>query len=370
MPFGGTAIVRNLKLMERITIHDVARLAGVSIKTVSRVVNGEPNVSERTRERVERAVRQLNYRPNPAARQLGGSRSFLLGLFYDNPSASYIINVQNGVLAESRARGFDLVLHPCNYTDRQLVNEFLSAAAQLRLDGLILTPPLTDNGSLVEVLAERGIPFVSISPAEATPRAPLCVKTNDRSVCAAMTQCLLAMGHRRIAFLAGHPDHAAIRHRELGYLDALSAAGIAVDRELIVQGYNDYDSGFDGTNRLLALEDPPTAVFAANDDMAAGAMTAVHEAGLSVPSQISIAGFDDVPLAAHVWPTLTTIRQPIEKMASKATELLLERLQGDTLDNQSVVIDSELVFRNSTLRPGQRRDNKSGLPPGKGKRYG
>lgn len=328
------------------TIDDVAALAGVSIKTVSRVVNKEPNVSAGTRERVERAIAQLNYRPNPSARRLAGNRSYLIGLLYDNPSASYVINVQTGVLEACRAESYDLLIHPCTYTDASLPEEIVQLYRDSSLDGLILTPPLSDLAPLVKALRKEGVPSIRIAPAERIADTDA-VRTNDRAACREMTEYLAALGHERIGFIIGHPDHAAVAARYSGYLEGMEVAGLRVSKRFVVQGYNSFESGIECAHQLLTRKRPPTAIFASNDDMAAGVMLVAHQMELAIPGDLSIVGFDDIPLARQLWPALTTIRQPVKLMAHAAASILIARLHNRSDEELPRTIDSTQVLRDS-----------------------
>jgi len=329
------------------TIQDVANTAGVSIKTVSRVINNEANVRDVTLRKVQLAIKKLDYQPNFSARSLAGTRSYRLGLLYDNHSASYLVNIQNGALRTSRAEGYDLVIQPCDFSDPTLVDSILSTVSVKPVDGLILTPPLSDTKPLLESLDQLGIPFVLIAPADRS-NDYRSVFTNDRQVCLEMTQHLVSIGHRRIAFLIGDPDHGAVANRYVGYRDGLKRAGIKFDRKLVVQGYNTFESGVKCAKRLLGRENPPSAIFASNDDMAAGVMKVAHEMGISIPGELSVAGFDDIPLASQIWPALTTIHQPMDDMAVRATSLLLRQLRGQEDDETGHTIPSTIVVRDST----------------------
>ncbi|MDQ2077330.1 LacI family DNA-binding transcriptional regulator [Marinimicrobium sp. ABcell2] len=332
--------------MGKATIDHVAERAGVSIKTVSRVVNNEPNVRPSTRDKVLRAVAELDYRPNLSARSLAGNRSYVIGLLYDNPSANYVIDVQDGVLAASRAQGYDLLIHPCNHRDPDVAEEVADLLRQPRVDGLILTPPLSDMAAVLEVLSASGTPFVRLAPTVDKHLSPY-VETNDRNAAYQMTQQLLSLGHSRIGFISGHPDHRAVACRYEGYGDALRDQGLEVVEDLVEQGYNSFESGELAAQKLLALTPRPTAIFAANDDMAAGAMMVAHRMGLNVPAEVSVAGFDDTPVAHQIWPSLSTVRQPIQAMAKMAAELLLTQVQGKQVQAQSN-LDSSLILRDST----------------------
>ncbi|WP_347330289.1 LacI family DNA-binding transcriptional regulator [Marinimicrobium locisalis] len=333
--------------MIKATIDNVAALAGVSIKTVSRVVNKEPNVRQSTREKVLKAIAELDYRPNFSARSLAGNRSFVIGLLYDNPSANYVIDVQDGVLSTCRAQGYDVLIHPCNHQDPEVSREVWDLIRQTRIDGVILTPPLSDVESILDVLIQRQLPFVRIAPTVKKALSPY-VETNDAEAAYDMTCELIALGHQRIGFIAGHPDHKAVTHRFEGYRAALVENDIDLDDSLLVQGYNSFESGEQAAQQLLGLEARPSAIFAANDDMAAGVMMVAHQSGLSIPGDLSVAGFDDTPVAHQIWPSLTTVRQPIQAMAQKATDLLLKQLQGKDVQLPASMLSSSLIRRDST----------------------
>jgi LacI family transcriptional regulator len=335
--------------MPNATIIDVAERAGVSIKTVSRVINNVKTVKPHTRERVMRAIQKLDYHPNPSARGLGGSRSYLLGLLYDVSCDYYATGVLAGVLATCRAAHYQVVMQPCDYTSASLADDVTLNVRQSRADGVILTPPLSDMNIVTQVLNTQHIPYVRISPAKHSDEHRS-VYTNDRESCAAMTEQLATMGHQRIGFIIGNPDHAAVADRYRGYQDGLRACGLKLDKSLVVQGYNSHASGVQCARKLLSapVARRPTAIFASNDEMAAGVLAVAHGMGLSVPEDLSVAGFDDVPLASQVWPALTTIRQPVPDMAAKAAELLIRHLCGEKPDETKHSLPASLMFRQST----------------------
>lgn len=333
--------------MSRVTIQDVAREAGVSIKTVSRVINREPAVRDATRIRVQLAVKKMDYRPDPSAQRLARKRSFLIGLLYDNPSPSYVTNNQQGVISECRLTGYDLLIHPCDYSDEQLDEEITSFIKNTRVDGVILTPPLSDVTRLILRLKELNVAFVCIARGDDSPNVDRVI-TNDEALSFEMTKHLIDLGHRDIAFIKGHPDHRAVGFREFGYRRAMREAGLQVAPDRVVQGFNAFDSGYQCGKELLQLQPRPTAIFAANDDMASGVIKAAHESGLSIPGQLSVAGFDDVPLAMQVTPGLTTVRQPIRRMALAATEMLLQKIAVPDEPAKLESIEGKLVFREST----------------------
>ncbi len=335
------------------TIDDVAKLAGVSIKTVSRVTNREPNVRDDTRIKVNQAIEALSYRPNLAARNLASRQSYLIGLLYDDPSfyeipsASYIINIQGGVLRACREQNYDLLVHPCVYTSKGLANEISALIDHSRLDGLVLAPPLSDMNSIFRAIDKAGKPFARIAPGEKTNRHSA-VRTDDREICAEMTRYLASLGHRKIAFIMGHPDHKAVTKRYLGYQDGLEQSGLKLYKNLVKEGDSSTKSGEECGEKLLRSASPPTAVFACNDDMAAGVIRVALRLGIRVPDDVSVAGFDDIPLAQQVFPSLTTIHQPLTAMAHRATEMLIGSLRSKTTKGTSEVVKSKLVLREST----------------------
>ena len=328
----------------RVTIKDVSREAGVSIKTVSRVLNNEKYVGAKTRARVAEVVARLNFRPNVAARSLAGRRSFQIALICDNPSPYYVYEMQSGIRDRCEAAGVRMIAQPYDRGSDRLLDEIESLVEATQIDGLILTPPVTDHPAVLELLARRGVRFVRVSPGSQFDVSPSTFIDN-RAAAATMTRHLLALGHKRIGFIAGDPGFATSAQRTDGYRDALLSAGLAIDDALIRSGNYDFASGAREAEILLALPNPPTAIFAASDDMAAGVLTVAHRLGLQVPGALSVAGFDDTALARYVWPPLTTIRQPTRDMAHAAADLLLGSSEGPPERRE---IAHELVVREST----------------------
>ena len=308
------------------TISDVAILAGVSIKTVSRVVNREPNVRDKTRDVVNRAINQLNYRPSMAARGLAGGRSFLVGLLYGNASDSFLVEVQRGILLACRENHYGLALCPASEDSIDLVTEIFDWIRATQPDGLILSPPLSDNVALVEQLVEQGIKFVSVSSSGVGNGPAVLIDETEAAV--QMTNHLVDAGHRQIGFVKGPADHMCSQLRFDGFCKAMAAAGIAVDKALVVDGDFHFASGVEAANILLAGETRPTAIFASNDDMASGVIYVAHERGLAIPQDLAVAGFDDTPLSRQFWPGLSTVKQPIEQIGRRATERLMEEISA------------------------------------------
>jgi LacI family transcriptional regulator len=331
--------------MSRITITDVSKAAGVSIKTVSRVLNDEKYVRADTRAKVEAAVRALNFSPSLAARSLAGKRSFQIALIYDNHSPFYIHQIQEGVWARCREAGVRMLAQPADVASPDLAREVGGLIDQTHVDGIILSSPVTDAPAALAELERRGIPFVRISPGT-NHALTSSVFMDDAQAADDMTTHLVNLGHRRIGFVIGHPNHMASDERLFGYRRALDRAGIAFEPELVRPGLFDFASGAAAAEELLSLAKRPTAVFASNDDMAAGVLAVAHRMGLRVPEELSVAGFDDTELASAVWPPLTTIRQPTRDLAYTAASLLFEKIDG--VEHRR--LQHELVVRGSTAR--------------------
>ncbi|MBS7456222.1 LacI family DNA-binding transcriptional regulator [Coralloluteibacterium stylophorae] len=349
--------------MRRPTIKDVAERAKVSLKTVSRVINNEPSVMQATRTRVLHAIAELDYEPDPSARNLRSGTPFVIGLVYDNPNPYHIIGVQNGVLAACRETGFGLQIHPCDSTSPLLVEELIEWVQRSRLAGLVLTAPMSERVEVTGALAARGIPLVRIIAATEDPQdGQACVYVDDNDAAYEITEHLIQLGHQRIGFLWGGTLHRSSQERYDGYARALADYGITLDKHLVVQGDYTFDDGFRGARRLLALRDPPTAIFGSNDEIAAGVLAAAKSAGMNVPYDLSIAGFEDSPFSRQSWPPLTTAKQATEEIARHAARLLIGRLREDAYADASVAIHNkgfvpQLVVRGSTapMRPREAR---------------
>jgi LacI family transcriptional regulator len=333
----------------RATITDVARLAGVSIKTVSRVFNNEPHVRPSTRKKITEAAEALNYKPNLSARQLATKLTFVVGMVYDNPNAAYVTEVQDGSLKACRENDYNLLIHPCQWESNDLIDEVVGLDG--RVDGLVLLQPISDTPGLCELLLQHQIPCVRVSqrPFEGIPW----VSVGDMEAADEMTEHLIELGHRRIGFVIGHPDHGSSHDRLAGYKSALERHGIEFEPKLAVPGRFDFESGYAAAQELFTMTSRPTAIFASNDPMAMGVLSAAHERGIEIPREISVAGFDDSPLARHAWPPLTTVRQPTSEVARLATNVLLARLRGEGEGASKHRLKAELVQRTSTGEPGE-----------------
>ena len=309
------------------------------MKSVSRVLNHEARVSPALREKVEKAVKALGYRPNLAARQLAGNKSFIIAYPFNNPSAAYITDVLMGAARACRDHGYHLVSEPIEL-DAEAIHVIDRLVTTLRPDGIMLTPPLCDLAAFVEHVAKLQVPLVRI--AGRPDLAGTTMALDERVVSEELVAHLVAQGHRRIGFIKPHPDHAIAQGRYQGYVDGLRTAGITPQPELIRPGLFDVQSGAEAAKFLLDLPNPPTAIFAANDDMALGALQVVHSRDLDVPGDIAIAGFDDSPASQLAWPALTTVRQPMQLLGANAVLTLL----GVPFDPSAMRY--ELIVRDST----------------------
>ena len=331
------------KLPGRATIRDVSRVAQVSIKTVSRVINNQDYVSAETRARVLEVIAELGFQPSFAARALAGHRSHQIAIICDNPNPWYVYELQYGIRVrclESRVR---MIAQPYDRGSPTLLDEVMSLVDQVHPDGLVLTPPACDDLQVLDELERRHVPLVRIQPG-ARPGSTSSAFIDNESASYDMVQHLLGLGHRRIAFIVGDRGYNSSECRLQGYRRALTEAGIPLREDYLRDGFFDFDSGESAGEALLSLAEPPTAIFAGNDAMAAGVLVTAHRRGLSVPGQLSVAGFDDTSFAGVVWPALTTIRQPVRALAEAAADLLLN--PGDEPENRQIAYT--LVVRDST----------------------
>lgn len=326
------------------TINDVARLAGVSKKTVSRVINNSPLLNDETRERVEGIIKQLGYVPNPQARALALRRNFLVGLIHDNPNAQTVINVQQGILDALHDTEFGLVVRPLDRTSPRMLEDVRNFLERQRLFGVVIMPPLSENDELARLCDELGVRYTRMGSAELDDPDHLVASNDRQAVCEAVNY-LIEQGHRRIGLIEGPHGFRSAAERRLGFEDALRGSKIKLPRSLIAEGSYTFETGLRAGNLLLDLVPPPTAIFASNDEMAAGVLHAARQRGLDVPEDLSIVGFDDTAIAAHIWPPLTTVRWPIISMARSAAL----KLVGDVIDPDADV-DEPSMFMSTLVR--------------------
>ncbi|MEV8519550.1 LacI family DNA-binding transcriptional regulator [Dyella marensis] len=351
--------------MRRPTIKDVASLAGVSPMTVSRVINLEPTVHADTVQKVRRAIETLHYRPDATARSLRGTRSFTIALVYDdNPNANYILSLQNGVLGACREHGYELLIYPCDPRSPRLTDELSLLAKNARLAGLVLTPPMSENARLLARLKANDVAYARIIAARGDPKdGAACVYVDDHKAAYAITAYLIQLGHTAIAFLWGDPHYRSSPERYEGYADAMKEHGIPVRKKYVLEGTYTFEDGFRRARKLLAGKDAPSAIFGSNDEIAAGALAAARSAGLDVPWDLSIAGFEDNPFSRQAWPALTTASQSTSEIGRHAASRLLEQLQKGALPGSERFVP-ELVIRGSTAPPRASRKSRAATATG------
>lgn len=320
--------------------------------TVSRVVNAEKNVHPATRERVLSVVRELNYTPNLAARSLAKADDVRVGLIYGNPSGAYLSEFLVGALDESTSRGAQLVLIKSQGDDDAAAEDAVQRLIAGGVTGVVLTSPLSESRYVFERLAAAGVPNIAVATGRFRGDVS-CVRVDDRQAAYEMTRLLLELGHRRIGFIRGRPDHSASAERLAGFETAIAEGQ---DCEFsVAPGQFTFQSGLEAAERLLDLSPRPTAIFPSNDDMAAAAVSVAHRRFLDVPDDLTVVGFDDTAIATTLWPTLTTVRQPVSAMAAMAVDLLLQEIRalGEGAAPLPVdrVIEHTIVRRNSSAPP-------------------
>lgn len=335
------------------TIKDVARLAKVSIKTVSRVINGEPHVTDDTRTRVLAAVRAVGYAPNISARRLVQNKSYMICVLmypdYFQPASS-LLNITMDISYEE---DYDILIQPYFPTHARSRQKLVNLIYEHRIDGFVTTPPCDAEDFVADLLKTYKVPLVQINPFSRSDAIPS-VAGDDHQGAYVMTEHLIKLEHRQISFLMGPRNMRASFDRLAGYQAALQANGLPYDPGIVFDSDFTFDGGYKAVQAILKMKPAhPTAIFASNDESAYGAMFAAQEAGLKIPDQISIGGFDDLSFSKNIWPGLTTIHQPSEKIVEAATRLLIRIMKNqDPIPNQ-LLIPSHLVVRRSTAQPGE-----------------
>jgi LacI family transcriptional regulator len=333
------------------TINDIARLAGVSKKTVSRVINDSPLLTGKTREKVQAVIAELGYVPNPQARALALGRNFLIGLVHDNPNAQMILNMQQGILEGLRDTEFAMVVQPVNRNSPNLVDEMREFIVRQRLYGVVILPPISENDQVAKMCADVGCRYVRMGSAVLDDHRHM-VASNDKDAVKDATDYLIKQGHRHIAIITGPRGFRSASERLAGFEAALADAKIALPRSYRAEGHYTFESGLSATEQLLDLSPRPTAIFASNDEMAAAVLYAARLRGIAVPEELSIVGFDDTPIAARVWPPLTTVRWPILAMGrSAAHKLIAGAVPSIDINGEPSEFLSTLICRDSVAPP-------------------
>jgi LacI family transcriptional regulator len=335
-----------------VTIADVARESGFSPMTVSRVINGEKNVRETTRVAIQRSISNLNYSPNLAARMLAGAEQIRIAMLYGNPSAAYLSRLLVGTLEQARSNHVQLVIE--KFDAGQDIHEVFHNLVNSGVDGIVLSPPLCDSNEILELIDCTDV--VCVVVANWAPAGKMSVvRIDDMEAAATMTQHIISLGHKRIGFVKGNPEHKASEQRLKGFELAMAKNGFVIDPELVVDGLFTYRSGLDAAEKLLNLKNPPTAIFASNDDMAAAAITVAHRRHMDVPKDLTVCGFDDTDFALSIWPELTTIHQPIADMSRTAVDILVSRIRekraGHIQKREDRLLDFTFVKRESDCEP-------------------
>jgi LacI family transcriptional regulator len=341
---------------QAVTITHVAADAGVSLQTVSRVINNEPNVRPAMKERVQASIDKLGYVPSIAAQRMSGSRSYLILAINDRErtiadwrarqGSDWVDQMLLGGMLKCAEYGYRMIFELVDTHNDHVERELSATIAALQPDGVILTPPHSENPLITNLLAERKIPFARIG--SITPGPGIAITMGDKGSARLATEYLIGLGHRRIGFIAGSEEYNLSSWRIEGWQQAMETAGLASD-ELCIRGDFSYDSGVAAAHALLDLDRRPTAIIASNDQMALATLDTAIGRGLRVPNDLSLISFDNTPVARFTTPQFTAVDQPIAATFSKAVELLINN--GNALDQQPVVVEGSLVQRGSTAPP-------------------
>jgi LacI family transcriptional regulator len=314
------------------TIYDVARESGLSIKTVSRVMNRDPNVKAGNRERILAAAEALGYSPNLSARSLAGARSFLIAAFLDaeltmnhwqsGRASDYVSRLQLGAIRECRTSGYHFTLELIDHDPAQLTREVRDVLQALKPDGILLTPPSCDDPHMLKLLDAAQVRYARLGSDSVVPGG-MQLPLGDRSGAASVTHHLIGLGHTRIAVITGPSGQSSSDERLVGFRQTMAASGVDVVEKLVMVSDFTFKSGAETMRALMSLRKPPTAVFAFNDEMALGCVATLSELGLECPRDVSIAGFDDSVGARFSRPKLTTVRQPLVEVTAEAVQRLM-----------------------------------------------
>ena len=335
---------------KNITINDVATKAKVSKKTVSRVINNERGVSEKTRTQVQNVIAELNYSPDPQARGLASKRSFLLALIYDNPNAEFVTEAMYGVLDTCQTKGYELVVHPCVDHKEINIDAILTFIRRIKIDGVVLLPPMSEYQPLIDALASHSINYVRLLSNDNEHPAHL-VQFDDEKATKDVVKHLVQQGHSNIGFIKGAVNSESAERRYLAFCEAIQQHGITLPANYIQQGNYTFQSGVDCGGKLLKQHPTPTAIFASNDEMAMGVIAIANKNNLNIPNDLALVGFDDSPHSSEIIPSLTTVNLQVKKIARLATEKLLLLCEGEK-DQAAALphrITSELIIRDSAV---------------------
>jgi len=341
---------------QAVTIKHVAADAGVSLQTVSRVINTEPGVRPEMMERVQASITRLGYVPSIAAQRMAGSRSRLIVSLNDRErtvsgwrereGTDWVDQMLLGGMLTCHEHGYRLIVELVDTHGDQIERELRAAVAALQPDGVILTPPHSQNPVITGLLAAEGISFARIG--SVAPGPGITLTMDDRRAARLATEHLLALGHRRVGFVAGSPEYELSGWRVEGWQGAMAAAGLATDG-LLATGDFSHASGVAAAERLLALAERPTAIVISNDQMTLAALAVARARGLDVPGDLSLVSFDDTPIVRFAHPPLTAVSQPVAAVTARAVELIIAEQRGEPPPPMPVVVPAELVVRGSTV---------------------
>lgn len=329
------------------TINDIARLSGVSKKTVSRIINNSPLVREDTRQRVQALMRDVGYAPDPLARALALRKSFLIGMVYDNPTAQFIVDMQYGVLDHLRGSGFELVVHPCDSRNPNYIDGVRQFVQQQKLSGVMLVPRVSEDQALADMLDKIGCRYVRIAAVEMDKPERMLI-TCDRDGAVEVANYLQSLGHRDIAVITGPATYRSALERGEGFLDALRARGVDIPHSRIIEAGYTFESGIAAAEKLLTAKKRPTAIFCQNDEMAAGVYRVAFRMGIAIPRQLSVVGYDDSPLALRLWPPLTSVRRDTRDTGRLAATMLT---RSPDATHELASVRPHLVIRDSCQPP-------------------
>lgn len=332
---------------KRVTVTDIAKEAGVSLKTASRALNNSPHVREEKREAVLKAAKKFNFRPNISARQLASNRSYVITHFYDNLNTDYLSKIYTGMQQACHKNGYYAVAEATDCSQKKFIQQTLEYVSTFNIDGLILSPPLCDDAALISALKKKGIKMVLISPQE-TSDENYSVFVDEEKSAFEITEHLINIGHEHIAFLGGLKSHKAATDRQKGFVSAMKHHELTASRKNIKSGDFTMQSGHDAYVDIMKKLPEATAIFAANDEMAMGVIMAALNDGKKIPEEIAVAGYDNIRFSSLFWPSLTTVSPPVLEMANYAASLLIRLISGETIKNKSHEFVSEIIFRKST----------------------
>ena len=331
---------------KNLTIQDIALKAGVSIKTVSRVFNNLPNVRQQKRDLVLGVAKELGYRPNISARQLASKRSFVLIHFYDNPNMDYLAGIYDGMREACSEQGYYAVAERLKLKNRNYKDALLDYLTRNPVDGVILSPPISDDKAVIREIENRDIPCALISPG-VKKRNCINVFIDEKMAGQKMAEFLIDRGHTKLAFISGLDSHSASAQREAGFWAAVEAHGLKRKDMMRIGGDFSMQSGFTAFNALAKSKKNITGVFAANDEMAIGTIIAALRAGKKVPEEMSVVGFDDSAFARAMWPPITSLAQPIENMAKFSAQKIIDWIDSKDREQSHYEFATEIMVRDS-----------------------